>query len=409
MFKLEGKFDKAKVFANNLEEEAILQIKGILDNPISKNAHTRIMADAHAGKGCVIGYTARVTDQIIPNLIGVDIGCGVTGVRLKNKIIDLEKLDSLAHASIPTGKKTYFDGFIGNNLNWDSYVVSFALKNGLGEDFFDSLREICDRTNQDYSRVINSIGTLGGGNHYCEIGVDSEERKWFTVHSGSRNFGYRVADYWQTRAYEKLNEKNKDKDIAYIKENFEGKEIGERIRALTKEKVSKEFSYLKGSDLKDYLRDASVATKYAELNRRMIIERLFGENDYDKLVESTHNYIEADIIRKGAISAYAGQELFIPLNMRDGTIFGIGKGNEDYNFSAPHGAGRKMSRTKAKESITLESFKKSMEGIYSSCIAESTIDESPMAYKNKKEIIDNIEGTVEIKEIIKPIWNFKAK
>jgi len=290
--------------------------------------------------------------------------------------------------------------------NWDEKVYSFAYKNGIEEDFFDSLKEICERTNQDYDRVINSIGTLGGGNHFCEAGIDKNGKYWFFVHSGSRNFGLRVAEYWQDKAYKELN--SHKEEIEFIKKNFVGKEIEERIKALPKE--TKELSYLTGENVIGYLHDSEIAQKYAELNRKMIIHRMFSEDEIDTFVQSTHNYIDVKnkIIRKGAISAYEGEKVIIPLNMRDGCIFGIGKGNEEFNCSAPHGAGRKMSRSKAKAHITLEEFSKSMKGIFSTCIVNSTIDESPMAYKSKDDIIDNIKDTVEIKEIIKPIWNFKA-
>lgn len=407
MFEIKGKYDIAKVFANELEEQAIEQIENILNQPISEGANTRIMPDAHAGKGCVVGYTAKIGEEVNPNLIGVDIGCGVSGVRLKNNITNLKIFDLRAHSRIPTGRNTYLDKYYEQAKEWIQAVYFFAREEGLSGNFFEEIVGICLKTNQDFLRVVNSIGTLGGGNHFCELGLDSEGKQWFFVHSGSRNFGYKVADYWQNIAF---GEKEKrEKQIENIKANYSGKEIEERIKAIPT--IKKEFATLTGENLKGYLRDADIAKKYAELNRRMIISRLFGKNEFDKMVETTHNYIDAEdkIVRKGAIRALKGEELVIPLNMRDGVIFGVGKGNEDYNFSAPHGAGRKMSRSQARKTLSLEEFTSSMEGIYSSCVGESTIDEAPGAYKDMEDIIENIADTIEIKEIIKPIWNFKDK
>lgn len=400
MFTIEGKYDTAKVFASNLEEQALSQIYTILNHQISIGAHTRIMADAHAGKGCVIGYTAKITDKIIPNLIGVDIGCGVLAVRLKNKIEDLKAFDEKVKALIPTGNKNYLDGSFCTEREWKRNV-----RDRISAILPSMIHQVCEDTGQDFNFVIHSLGTLGGGNHFCELGLDGEGKHWFIVHSGSRNFGYKIADYWQNIASK--NDGRADK-IAFIKKNYEGKEIEERIKAIPKEINGLE--YLEGYEMSEYLSHAFFAEAYAESNRWAIVRRIFDDNEIDLKVESVHNYIDIDngIIRKGAISAQEGEGLIIPLNMRDGCIIGIGKGNEDYNFSAPHGAGRKLARGEAKRTLSMERYEKTMEGIYSSCITQSTLDESPMAYKDKKDIIDNITDTVEIQQIVKPVWNFKA-
>ena len=404
MFEIIGKYDTAKVFASSLEDEAVSQIHNILNNEVSYNAHTRIMADAHAGAGCVIGYTAKITDRIIPNLVGVDLGCGVlainTGYELKD-LGTLEKFDEFVHARIPTGKEYSYENF-KDSLNLRVALLVSSLSGRVYTDIFN----ICEKTGQDFEYVINSLGTLGGGNHFCELGKGFDNSLWFFVHSGSRNFGLKVANYWQEKAFKNLNDRKAE--IEYIKTHYEGKEIERRIKAI-KEKVSKETAYLQGEDLEGYLADVKVAQEYAEINRKLIARIIFP--DYVDYIESVHNYVDLEhgIIRKGAISAREGEKVIIPLNMKDGCIIGVGKGNEDYNYSAPHGAGRKLARGKAKRELSMEEFTKSMEGIYSSCVVESTLDESPMAYKNSKDIIEHIKDTVDIHEIVKPVWNFKAK
>lgn len=406
MIEIKGNYASAKVFTDSLEVEAYEQIEDILNSSLSEGELIRIMPDVHVGKSGPIGFTMTFRNgKVAPSIVGVDIGCGATAVRLVNPIEDLEAFDLKAQNTIPMGTNTYLDGNCKDKNKWLDSVLDVSALIGYGDAFFAQVKEVCKRTNQNYDRVIASLATGGGGNHFLELGKDSEGKHWFSVHSGSRNFGYRIADYWQEKAVANLN--NRDAEIAEIKKNYQGKEIEERIKALPK--YPKELAYLEGEDLQGYLRDAEVAQEYAELNRKLIILRLLEDKEVDLKVQSTHNYIEGGYIRKGAISAYEGQEVIIPLNMRDGSIFGIGKGNEDYNYSAPHGAGRKMSRSKAKEMITLDEFKESMEGIYSTCIVPSTVDESPMAYKDMNDIIENITDTVYIKEIIKPIWNFKAK
>ena len=407
-----------KIFTDNIEREAIDQINTLLEQPAFADCKVRIMPDVHAGAGCVIGFTADLGDKVIPNIVGVDIGCGMftvelgridTGINDKTDSsivnyvtdIDYEKLDNVIRTCIPSGR----------NVHEEINYIFPELKN---------LR--CYNKLKNIDWLERSMGTLGGGNHFIEIDEGFEGRKYLVIHTGSRNLGKQVADYYQNLAVELMIGRDKlayerDRLIAEYKDQGRSSEIQDAIKELRNtwrkktNDIPKELCYLTGKYRDDYIYDMKICQRFAKQNRLMIALKIMlsmGWYSID-LFETVHNYIdESNMIRKGAISAKKGEKVLIPINMRDGCIIGVGKGNEDWNYSAPHGAGRIMSRNKARESISMESFRESMEGIYTTSVCESTIDESPMAYKPMDEIIENIKDTVDISEIIKPVYNFKA-
>jgi RNA-splicing ligase RtcB len=404
MIILNGKYNSAKVFTDNIDRETISQIINLCNQDFTEGCTIRIMPDCHAGKGCVIGFTADLGDKIVPNLIGVDIGCGMLTVELGKINIDLETLDNIIHQYIPSGKNTH-----------EGRMVRFP-----------KLMELyCYRELKDTKRIERSIGTLGGGNHFIELGKDESGNIYLIIHSGSRNLGKQVAEYYQGIAIELRSGREdyyreRDRIIKEYKEQGRRREIQHVLEKLnrryktTQLDYPKELCFLTGEWREKYLHDMKICQEYALLNReimaKIILEKLFGRScDFD-FFHTTHNHIsfKDNIIRKGSISAHKGERVLIPINMRDGSILGIGKGNPDWNWSAPHGAGRLMSRTKAKENITMEEYEKSMEGIYTTSVNTSTIDEAPMSYKPMEEILNNIRDTVDIVSIIKPIYNFKA-
>ena len=407
-----------KIFTDNIEQEAIDQINILLEQPAFADCKVRIMPDVHAGAGCVIGFTADLGDKVVPNIVGVDIGCGMftvelgridTGINDKTDSsivnyvtdIDYEKLDNVIRTCIPSGR----------NVHEEINYIFPELKN---------LR--CYNKLKNIDWLERSMGTLGGGNHFIEIDEGFEGRKYLVIHTGSRNLGKQVADYYQNLAIESMIGKDKlaseqDKLIAEYKEHGRSSEIQDAIKELRNtwrnknNDIPKELCYLTGKYRDDYIYDMKICQRFAKQNRLMIALKIMLRMGWCAidLFETVHNYIDdSNMIRKGAISAKNGEKVLIPINMRDGCIIGVGKGNEDWNYSAPHGAGRIMSRNKARESISMESFRESMEGIYTTSVCESTIDESPMAYKPMDEIIENIKDTVDISEIIKPVYNFKA-
>ena len=392
-----------KIFTNNIEDEAVKQIDLLLQQEHFKDCKVRIMPDVHAGKGCVIGFTADLGDKVIPNIVGVDIGCGMLCVELGNIDIDLEKFDNTVNEYIPAGRN----------------IREVKLTD------FEKIKDLyCLRELKETNKFNKAIGTLGGGNHFIELNVDDKNNKYLVIHTGSRNMGKQVADYYQNLAIELCSGKEemwkrKAEIITTYKEQGKKQEIQRALKELEKEykdnqpELPKELCYLIGEYREDYLHDMQICQEYASLNRKYIaleILNKYGIIAMNKF-ETIHNYIcfEDNIVRKGAIRANKGERVIIPINMRDGSIIAIGKGNEDWNNSAPHGAGRIMSRMKAKETFKLDEFKKSMEGIYTTSVVEETIDEAPFVYKPMQEIIDNIKDTVEIEKIIKPIYNFKAK
>lgn len=392
-----------KIFTDNIEPEALDQVYTLVKQPAFKDCKVRIMPDVHAGKGCVIGFTADLGDKVIPNIVGVDIGCGMLTVNLGDVDIDLEALDNAIRKRVPSGRNVH-----------DGRSVRFPEIQDL----------YCYRDLKDTKRLERSIGTLGGGNHFIEIDVDEDGGKYLIIHSGSRNLGKQVAEHYQNLAVEIMSGKDKlyemqEALIAEYKAAGRKSEIQKAIKELHRKfnpnplGIPKELCYLTGRYREMYLHDMRICQTFAAVNRVEIARAIVEEMRIEPLgsFETIHNYIDLDtnIVRKGAIAANGGQYVLIPLNMRDGCILGVGKGNEDWNCSAPHGAGRLMSRSKAKELIDIEDYKKAMDGIYTTSVDVSTIDEAPQVYKSMDEIVDKISDTVEIKAIIKPIYNFKAK
>lgn len=395
-----------KIFTDNIEQEAIEQIDLLLQQEPFKDCKVRIMPDVHAGKGCVIGFTADLGDKVIPNIVGVDIGCGMLCVELGNIELNLQKLDEIINNFIPAGRN----------------IREHRLLD------FKSINELyCLRELKEAKKFNRAIGTLGGGNHFIEIDADDENNKYLVIHTGSRNLGKQVADYYQNLAIELCSGKEemyqkKDEIIKTYKEKGRKQEIQKALKELEKQykenkpNLPNELCYLEGKYREMYLHDMKICQEYATKNRDTIactilmniVDNLkYGFNQFHTI----HNYIsfEDNIVRKGAISAKKGEKVLIPINMRDGSIIAVGKGNKDWNESAPHGAGRIMSRHKAKERFKLEEFKESMKDVYTTSVVEETIDEAPFVYKPMQEIIENIQDTVEIQKIIKPIYNFKTK
>lgn len=387
---LGSKYGEVKVFARTIEQDAISQIVQMANSPVGENAHIRIMPDAHAGAGCTIGTTMKITDKVCPNLVGVDIGCGVLLINSNIRFEDrLEELDDVIRKLVPSGfsvheRETVSDDFVGPK---DMYC-------------WNELSESAK------SRVLHSVGTLGGGNHYIEAYTNG----WISVHSGSRNLGVQVCKYYQNMAERKMEKfKVTPEELELIpKQDREA-----YIKSNSAQKVPKGLAYLSGDLMEMYLHDMKIAQKYAEINRRTIISVIVqAMNGYQMgKIESVHNYIDMDsmTLRKGAISAQDGEYCVIPMNMRDGVLICNGKGNEDWNCSAPHGAGRLYSRSKAKELFTVDEYAKSMDGIYTTCVSQDTLDEAPFVYKDMNEIMDCIKPTVKVIDRLAPIYNFKAK
>lgn len=396
MFDLNGKYATARIFTDNIENEAISQIYELCNQEFVKDCKVRIMPDVHAGKGCTIGTTMEIKDKVVPNLVGVDISCGMLCIRLKEKEIDFKKLDDIIRNHIPSGM----------NVREKAIDRSEIRKIGL-----QKLKCI---NNINMDRAEKSLGSTGGGNHFVEIDIDEEQNLYLVIHSGSRYLGKQVAEYYQKIATNDLTNNTKEKIALIEKLKNEGreKEIEYALKVFDKPKIPSHLAYLEGIHLKNYLYDVGIIQKYAHINRKTIANEIITRMGLTIEEEFTtcHNYIDLDnmILRKGAISAQKGEKLIIPINMRDGSIIGIGKGNPDWNYSAPHGAGRIMSRSKAKELVSLEEFEKSMNGVWTTSVCQSTIDESPMAYKPIEEIVENIKDTVTIERIIKPVYNFKA-
>lgn len=374
MIEIRGKYNTAKVFTDNVESTALAQIKELCNQEFVKDSIIRIMPDTHAGAGCTIGTTMTVNDKIVPNLVGVDIGCGMETLKLKQKKIDLKKLDEIIYDYIPAG-------------------FEIRKKQHKYTEKIDLNKLIC-KENVNLERAKLSIGTLGGGNHFIEVNQDKEGELYLVVHSGSRHLGKQVAEYYQALAYKELTQRKK------------------KDKGSSTEKINRQLAYVQGQSFHNYLHDMKIVQQYAVLNRKAIVNEIVNRMglEIEDQFTTIHNYIDLDsmILRKGAISARLGERVLIPINMRDGSLICIGKGNKDWNYSAPHGAGRIMSRRKAKETIRLEDFKKTMEGIYTTTVNRSTLDECALAYKPMQEIIDNIQDTVEIIDIIKPVYNFKA-
>lgn len=416
MFELEGKYNKCKVFTDNADEACVRQLINLLNQKSLKGSKIRIMPDTHAGAGSVIGTTITIHDKVIPNLVGVDIGCGIYTAQLKEKRIDLPKLDIVIKKNIPSG------GNIRKENGKYAMMVDVEHLRCLG------------KSGCHVSEVISyySIGTLGGGNHFIEVDKDDNGNLYLVIHTGSRRLGKDVAEYYQKKAYEKLSctgvyykeleQKARNEFIETMKKEGKQKELSkllaewkyEDIDFIHLKCVPYELAYCEDSLFDDYIHDMKIVQEYAYWNRQSIVDTILKEMHLHAVdeFETIHNYIDTDqmILRKGAVSAMKYERILIPMNMRDGSLICIGKGNEDWNCSAPHGAGRLMSRSKAKENVSFSEFKKTMKeaGIYSSSVTKETIDESPFVYKPMDEIIENIKDTADIISILKPIYNFKA-
>jgi tRNA-splicing ligase RtcB len=394
MFPIQGKYNAATVFTNNIDESAVKQLLDICNFEAFKESKIRIMPDVHAGAGCTIGTTMTIHDKVVPAWVGVDIGCGVDVVALEEKEIDFDRLDKIIRKNIPFGQNAH----------------GKAVKQA---DQIDLSMLYCNRAiNTD--RAYKSIMSLGGGNHYIEANQGSDGTIYLCVHSGSRNPGKQCAEFYQKMAAEITNNRTiaREDVVSFLKKNGRESEIENELKHLKPEKIQKNMEYLTGIPMINYLHDMGIMQNFASINRRAILDHLIvGLRVTAKDRFSTiHNYIDLsnNILRKGAVSAQEGEKLIIPINMRDGAIIAVGKGNPEWNFSAPHGAGRIHSRRSAKESITLEEFQASMEGIWTSCVSQATVDESPMAYKPMDEIVACIGDTVDIIDVIKPLYNFKA-
>lgn len=397
MLELKGKYNTAKVFTDNVDNETISQVIELLNQDYINDAKIRIMPDCHAGAGCVIGTTMTISDKVCPNLVGVDIGCGMLAVRIAEKDVDLPKLDDVINTYVPAGFNVN-DEPLGN---------------------FNHLNDLVAPANLPLA--YRSIGSLGGGNHFIEfieLDRDDDGDLWLVIHTGSRHLGLEVAKHYQELAYKQL----KDTDvggkikavIADLKAKGREKEIEKTIKVLKMQEphIPKSLCYVSGQAFKDYIHDMEVVQKHAELNRKYIADTVIEKMGWHVCEEfqTIHNYIDTKnmILRKGSVSAQDGEKLIIPINMRDGSLVCVGKGNPDWNYSAPHGAGRILSRSEAKDAVGIDEFRESMKGIYSSSVMESTIDESPMVYKPMEEIMENIKDTVDIVKVIKPVYNFKA-
>lgn len=395
-------FDNVKIFTDNVEEAAVEQIKRLADTKMFGDAPIRIMPDCHAGAGCVIGFTAPLGDKLCPNIVGVDLNCGMLCVPLGENEIDLERFDNVVKEEVPSGRNV--------QKEQSDYV----------KRLIDSLKCKDELRNKEW--LCASAGTLGGGNHFIELDIDEMGCQYLVIHTGSRNLGKQVAEIYQKKAEEQMKHDGVQEVIERLKKEGRTAEIEEAVKAYKKRKplVPKELSYLTGDLLKDYLHDVEICRRFADDNRKMIavaiLSKYCGISELRAIfiVEefgftTLHNYIGKDgIVRKGAISAKDGEQVLIPLNMRDGCILGMGKGNAEWNNSAPHGAGRSMSRAQARKEIQLSDFKETMRGVYSTTVDETTIDEAPFAYKPSEEIVELVKDTVEILAMLKPIYNFKA-
>lgn len=403
MIELQGKYNVAKVYTDNIEPQAMAQIIELCNQEFVRGSKVAIMPDTHAGAGCTIGTTMTLHGKVVPNLVGVDIGCGMFCTKLKENDIDLKALDEVINKYVPSGQNTR-----KSDHEYNKYVKLDQLK--------------C-KSQINLDRARKSIGTLGGGNHFIELNKDDKGNLYLVVHSGSRYLGKQVAEYYQKLAIKTIKDNKSEKDELISKLKKEGKEneIQQYLKRMEIPKISDSLCYLEGKNYDDYLHDMKIAQWYAQMNREAIADTIIEKMKLgsERSFHTIHNYIEVDcnvtsmtgcnpILRKGAISAADGEVVLIPINMRDGSILAVGKGNPEWNYSAPHGAGRLMSRGKAKELLNIEDFKDTMKDVYSSSVCDSTLDEAPMAYKPIEEILENIIDTVDDIEILKPIYNYKA-
>lgn len=398
MLEIKGKVNTAICYAKVIEDEAIEQIRRMCNYPMTEGSRIRIMPDVHAGKGCTIGTTMTIIDKAVPNVVGVDIGCGMYTVRLAEREIDLERLDEAAH-------------FIPSGMNvWDGR-----------QERFDLTELRCYRALKDAKRLERSLGTLGGGNHFIEVDQAADGTKYLVIHSGSRNLGKQVAEYYQRLAVDLNKGKEayfarRDALIAEYKAAGRRTEIQQALKELHwsshEATIPEDLCFVYGQYLEDYLFDVEICQRFARRNREKMAEILLSRSGLTAVdaFHTIHNYIDTEemILRKGAIAAHKGERVLIPINMRDGSVLAVGKGNPEWNFSAPHGAGRIMSRTAARANLDMEEYRREMAGVYTTTVNEATIDEAPMAYKSLEDIIGVISESVDIIEVLKPIYNFKA-
>ena len=395
---IEGRYATAKCFAKVIEESAIEQIRTMCNVDFTEGCQVRIMPDVHSGKGCTIGTTMTIRGKAVPNVVGVDIGCGMYTTRLADKEIDFARVDEAAHF-IPSGKKS-----------WEGR-----------QEHFDLTELRCFRFLKDSRRLERSLGTLGGGNHFIEIDRAADGTHYLVIHSGSRNLGKQVCEFYQALAVDLASGKEeyfraRDELIATYKAEGRRGEIQAALKQLKFEQKQKEIPdelcYVYGQYMDDYLHDVELCQRFATRNRELMTEIILERTGMNAVegFHTVHNYIDTEekILRKGAIAAHLGEKVLIPINMRDGSVLAVGKGNPDWNFSAPHGAGRIMSRTVARDTLDMEAYRKAMEGIYTTSVNRATIDEAPMAYKSLDDIIDVIRDSVDVIDIMKPIYNFKA-
>lgn len=395
MIHIKGEHTDAVIYTNNPQEAAIEQIETLVDQPFMNGTKVRIMPDYHAGKGCVIGTTIKLNGRVVPNLVGVDVGCGVFVAEISTKNIDFNELDTTIRRFVPSGIDIHEE--VSNRRNIEPFTNDLFITAGLKNEY----------TNR-------SLGTLGGGNHFIEVAKDENNVHYLLIHTGSRYVGAKVAKWHQDRAFESLQRIDITKRIEEYKASGLHKEIQPMIQAYKKANpiIPKDLAYLEGELFDDYIHDMKLAQQFAHENRVMIANTIAEHMGFEFVsqFDTVHNYIDTDamILRKGAVRAKKGERLVIPMNMRDGSFICIGKGNQDWNESAPHGAGRILSRTQAMKNLSLDDFKKTMDGIWSTSVSEETLDEAPMAYKPMEEISTQIDETVEIQKRIVPVYNFKA-
>ena len=398
MLEVAGKYNQAKIFTDVVDQASIAQVIELCNQEFTAGSRIRLMPDIHAGAGCTIGTTMTITDKVVPNLVGVDIGCGMETCRISENHLELHKLDKLIRERIPSG--------FGIRSDPHRYLEQIDLS------------ELCCIKHIDQLRAEKSIGALGGGNHFIEVDRDDNGQLYIIVHSGSRHLGVEVASYYQEEGYKVLNHTDDGSVqhlIAELKAAGRQKEIQKELQRLKNSKqtnIPKALAYVSGELFDQYIHDMKIVQHFAMLNRQAMMDEIIKgmKLHVEEQFTTIHNYIDTDsmILRKGSVSAQAGEQLLIPINMRDGSLLCVGKGNEDWNFSAPHGAGRLMSRAQAKQSFTVSEFKKQMADIYTTSVGSATLDECPMAYKGMQDILDNIGPTAEVVKIIRPIYNFKA-
>lgn len=398
MLEVSGQYNTAKIFTDVVDQASIAQVITLCNQEFVRNSRIRLMPDVHAGAGCTVGTTMTIIDKVVPNLVGVDIGCGMETVRLREDHIEMQKLDKVIRENVPSG------------FEIRDKAHRYAERVDL-----DQLR--CAR-HVDLLRAEKSVGTLGGGNHFIEVDRDEEGRLYLIVHSGSRHLGLQVANYYQNAGYQMLNRSDPQSEqelIAQLKAQGKEKSIQKELKKLRNTKrtaIPKPLAYVSGALFDDYLHDMELVQQFAALNRKAMVDEILKgmKLHADDQFTTIHNYIDTGemVLRKGAVSAKEGERLLIPINMRDGSLICTGLGNEDWNRSAPHGAGRLMSRAEAKQSFTVSAFKKEMDGIYTTSVGAATLDECPMAYKPMEAIVDNIAPTAKIEQVIRPVYNFKA-